>query len=138
MGRKTSYLVLSTSDFMDCPSCHAKNVAESAICASCGGSLRPSAPRRRSGSRRRNAEGSEAAALDSNNPTAWRAYRVALWSIVPGFGLLLGPLAMLLGWRAVRGVGDDPSARNRAKAAVLFGAGSALTQWLGVALMYYS
>ena len=121
---------------MDCPSCHAKNVVESATCAACGGSLRPSAPRRRSGSRRRNAEGSESAD-DSNNPTAWRAYRVALWSIVPGLGLLLGPLAMLLGWRAVRTVGDDRSARNRAKAAVLFGSGSALSQWLGVALMYY-
>lgn len=91
----------------------------------------------RSTSRRKNADAGEAAALDSNNPAAWRAYRVSLWSMVPGFGLLLGPLAMLLGGLAARGAGNDLSARNRARAAILFGAGSALTQWLGVALISY-
>ncbi len=83
----------------------------------------PIGRRRRSGSRRRNGDPSEAAA-DSNNPAAWRAYRVALWSVVPGFGLLLGPVAMVFGGLAVRGAGDDLSACNRAKAAILFGAGS--------------
>lgn len=122
---------------MDCPSCHTKNVAESVTCAACGGSLCPAASRRRSGSRRRNGDNGEAAAVESNNPTAWRAYRVALWSLVPGLGLLLGPLAMLLGGHAVRSAGDDLSARNRAKAAVWFGAASMLTQGLGVMLMYY-
>lgn len=76
--------------------------------------------------------------MDSNNPVAWRAYRVSLWSVVPGLGLLLGLAAMVLGWRALRHVGDDYSASNRAKAAIGFGAGSALTQWLGVALIYFS
>ncbi len=75
---------------------------------------------------------------DSNNPAAWRAYRVSLWSIVPGFGLLLGLLAIILGWLAVRSAGDDLSASNRAKAAVVIGAGSALTQWLGITLIYFS
>lgn len=129
---------------MDCPACHADNAAEAVTCAACGRSLpsrpqaakAPSTPSRRS-ARRRNNEASEAAAVDSNNPAAWRAFRASLWSILPGAGLLLGPLAILLGWYALRAAGDDYSARNRAKAAVLFGLGSAITQWLGVVLMYY-
>jgi hypothetical protein len=138
------YLLFCTSDFMDCPACHTANAAEAVTCTACGGSLpgQPTAanssnPSRRRNGRRRNTEASEAAAVDSNNPSAWRAYRTSLWSIVPGAGLLLGPLAMLLGWRAVRDAGDDVSARNRAKAAVMFGAGSAVTQWVGIVLMYY-
>ncbi len=75
---------------------------------------------------------------DTNNPAAWRAYRVSLWSIVPGLGLLLGPVATVLGYQAVRDAGDDLSASNRAKAAIVFGTGSALTQWLGAALIYFS
>ncbi|HTU93197.1 MAG TPA: hypothetical protein VMF69_24165 [Gemmataceae bacterium] len=92
---------------------------------------------RRSGSRRRNGDAAEAAVVDSNNPEAWRAYRVSLWSVLPGLGLLLGPVATVLGWRAIRSVGDDFSASNRARAAIVFGAVSTLTQWLGVALIYY-
>lgn len=121
---------------MDCPSCHTENPAEAVACTTCGRSLRSPSSRRRSRPRRIS-EASEAAAVDSNNPAAWLAYRVALWSLVPGCGLLLGPVAVLLGWLAVRGVGDDLSASNRAKAAILFGAGATLTQWLGVTLIYY-
>jgi hypothetical protein len=129
---------------MDCPACHSENASNAATCATCGRSLSANAgggngePRsRRSDARRRKIEASEAAAVDSNNPAAWRAYRVSLWSVVPGFGLLLGPLAMVLGILAVRAAGDDLSASNRSKAAVIFGTGSTLTQWLGVLLLYY-
>jgi hypothetical protein len=129
---------------MDCPACHAENGSEAATCVACGRSLGGKATcgsgerrARRSGSRRRPNENGSAAALDSENPAAHRAYRLSVWSVVPGFGLLLGPLAVVLGCRAARGAGDDLSARNRAKAAVLFGAGSMLTQWLGAALIYY-
>ncbi|HEY7313397.1 MAG TPA: hypothetical protein VH643_28870 [Gemmataceae bacterium] len=95
-------------------------------------------PGRRSGSRRRNSNGGDAAvAEESNNPAAWRAYRVALWALVPGLGLVLGPAAVVLGWLAMRGAGDDASARNRAKASFLLGALVALTQWVGFALMFY-
>ncbi|HTU93931.1 MAG TPA: hypothetical protein VMF69_27880 [Gemmataceae bacterium] len=129
---------------MDCPDCRAANVSEAASCAACGRALPVNATSgngdrsaRRSGSRRRSSDPGESVSLDSNNPAAWRAYRVALWSIVPGFGLLLGLPAIMLGCRAVRGAGDDFSGRNRAKAAVFFGAATTLTQWLGVALIYY-
>jgi hypothetical protein len=125
---------------MDCPACHAENSSQAATCATCGRSLRADGERasRRSGSRRRTSEAAEAAVVDTNNPSAWRAYRVSLWSVVPGLGLLLGPVATILACQAVRDAGDDLSASNRAKAAIVFGAGSTLTQWLGVMLMYFS
>ncbi|MGH7227462.1 MAG: hypothetical protein ACRELF_29980, partial [Gemmataceae bacterium] len=89
----------------------------------------------RSAARRRNGDAPEAAAIDSNNPSAWRAYRMSMWGLTPGLGLLLGPLAIVFGWFAVRGAGEDRSARVRAKTAVLFGVLVSLTQWLGVALI---
>jgi hypothetical protein len=126
---------------MNCPACQTENAAEALTCSNCGRSLRADSaapPGRRSGSRRRNSNGGDAAVADeSDNPAAWRAYRVALWSLVPGLGLVLGPAAVVLAWLAVRGAGDDASARNRAKASFLLGALVALTQWVGFALMFY-
>jgi len=125
---------------MNCPACHAENSSGAVTCATCGRSLCANGERsaRRSNSRRRISDPAEAAVTDTNNPAAWRAYRVSLWSVVPGLGLLLGPVATVLGYQAVRDAGDDLSASNRAKAAIVFGAGSALTQWLGAALIYFS
>jgi hypothetical protein len=130
---------LNTENRMNCPACHAENSSGAVSCVTCGCSLPANSERsaRRSGSRRRNSEAAVAAVTDTNNPAAWRAYRVSLWSVVPGLGLLLGPVATVLGCRAVRVAGDDLSASNRAKAAIVFGAGSALTQWLGLTLIYF-
>jgi hypothetical protein len=134
---------------MHCPACHTENAVEAVACSACGRALRSdaaeavaappvAASRRSSSRRRRNANADDPSAInDSDNPAAWRAYRVSLWSLVPGLGLFLGPVAVLLGYRAMRSAGDDASARNRAKAAVLFGVLITLTQWLGVALMIY-
>jgi hypothetical protein len=126
---------------MNCPGCQTENADEALACSNCGRSLQAdsAAPLgRRSGSRRRNSNAGDAAmAEESNNPAAWRAYRVALWSLVPAFGLVLGPAAVVLGWLAVRGAADDASARNRARAAFLLGALVALTQWVGFALIFY-
>ena len=119
---------------MDCPVCHTENSSQADTCVRCGRSLKSA---RRAEARRREAEAREAAAFDSLNPSAWRAYRVALWSIVPGLGLVLGPVAVVLGCLAVRGTGDDLSASNRSKAAILFGVLTTLTQWLGITLMIY-
>jgi hypothetical protein len=121
---------------MDCPACQTANAEDAVICAACGRALKSS--RRRSEARRRAMEVREAAAVDTNNPAAWRAYRVALWSLMPGLGLVLGPIAIVLGWRAVRQAGDDLSARYRSIAAVLFGVLITLTQWIGVTLLIYN
>jgi hypothetical protein len=127
---------------MNCPTCHLENVSEAVTCPNCGRPLHTSKDRpvRRSASRRRNSRNGDAAeaAVDNNNPEAWRAYRLSLWAVVPGLGLLLGPVATVLGCRALRTVGDDFSAHNRAKAAIFFGVVCTLTQWLGIALIYSS
>lgn len=132
---------------MDCPDCHAPNAAEASKCTTCGHVLPPdnkparesraAERRRRSEAQRREKEAREAAAVDTNNPLALRAYHVSLWAMVPGLGLLLGPLAVILGWRAARLVRDDRSALNRCGAAVLFGLLITLTQWLGILLILY-
>jgi hypothetical protein len=121
---------------MDCPACHAENGDEAVTCATCGRPL--TGLSRSSRSRRRNNETYEAAAGDSDNPAAWRAFRVALWALMPGLGLLLGPLAVVLGYMAVRSAGEDAPARNRAKASILFGVLITLTQWLGITLIIHS
>ncbi len=125
---------------MDCPACHTENRVEAVTCSACGSPLRadPAPPRsseRRSGTRRRgNPDEGETAGNDTD-PAAWRAYRLSLWSLIPGVGLLLGPVAVVLGCRAAHNLASDIASRNRAKAAVLFGALIALTQWIGLALM---
>ena len=106
--RKRSSFVLRTLSFllfMHCPACHAENANEAATCTACGGSLRndstpssaapPSPPARCSGSRRC-APADEGEATDRQR-RASRAFRLSLWSLVPGLGLLLAPVAFVLG-----------------------------------------
>lgn len=70
-----------------------------------------------------------------NHLAVRRAYRVALFSMVPGLGLLLGPVAVILGGLALPGVSEDKWSRNRVHVAIWMGALVALTQWLGIVLM---
>jgi hypothetical protein len=118
---------------MQCPSCNAENAEEATRCAKCGATL--------SRRRRRNAiddtDTPFGRYIDPANRPAVRAYRVAVLSMVPGLGLLLGPVAVVLGAVAQRrGKADaDFTARGPAAAAVVFGALTALTNWAGLALM---
>jgi len=131
---------------MHCPACHAENAAEAVTCSACGGSLRsdsipasaapPSQSVRRSGSRRRNTV-DEGEAAERNHRAA-RAFRLSLWSLVPGLGLLLGPVAFVLGCLIVRKVANDDMARGQARVAITFGVLVTLAQWIGLALMIRS
>ncbi|HZY84832.1 MAG TPA: hypothetical protein VFE78_08370 [Gemmataceae bacterium] len=118
---------------MQCPSCSAENGDEVTRCAKCGGTL--------SRRRRRNAvEDTDtpfSRYIDPANRPAVRAYRLAVLSMVPGLGLVLGPAALVLGAAARRRGKADPdfTARGPAAAAVLFGALTAVTNWAGLALM---
>mgnify|MGYP002403910227 CR=1 FL=1 len=128
---------------MHCPACHAENTTEALTCSACGGPLQqdsgPSsaAPQgqsvRRSGSRRR-APVDEGEAVGRNQMAA-RAFRLSLWSLVPGLGLLLGPAALVLGCLVVRKVANDDMARGQARVAIAFGVLVTLAQWIGLALM---
>ena len=70
-------------------------------------------------------------------PGAARAYSWSIYSMVPLVGLLLGPLAILLGWVALRRGRSIPEFRGRALciAAMIIGALVSLTQWTGLWLM---
>jgi hypothetical protein len=72
-----------------------------------------------------------------HGPEAVRAFRCSVYGLVPGVGLLLGPIAFLLGvWAWLRNR-NDPQRKGipMARAAMLLGSLSGLTQWGGLALM---
>jgi hypothetical protein len=74
----------------------------------------------------------------SHNRAALRAYRTAIFSIVPGIGLVAGPLACALGILAWRRGRREPrfTARGPVVAAMVLGALTAATNWAGFALMF--
>lgn len=74
-------------------------------------------------------------ASGDQDPSARRALHLSLWALIPGVGLFLGPIAVILGYLAVRKTANDLGSHNRAKAAVLLGVFITLTQWLGTYLM---
>jgi hypothetical protein len=118
---------------MQCPACNKENGEEAVRCGRCGATL--SRRRRRNGGDDTDTPFSRY--IDPANRPAVRAYRLAVLSMVPGLGLLLGPAALVLGSLARRRGKADPdfTARGPAAAAVLFGALTAVTNWAGLALM---
>jgi len=118
---------------MQCPACNADNGEEATRCAKCGATL--SRRRRRNGGDDTDTPFSRY--IDPANRPAVRAYRLAVLSLVPGLGLLLGPAALVLGVAARRRGAANPdfTARGPAAAAVLFGAMTAVTNWAGLVLM---
>jgi hypothetical protein len=123
---------------MDCPACKVANAPEATRCTACGASLSP-APRPRPGRR--------AVAEESDTPfgplgrgpnrTALVAYRLAVLGLVPGLGLVLGPVAGLMAAYARRRGRSDPAftAQGPATTAVLLGLALTLTNWAGLYLM---
>jgi hypothetical protein len=72
--------------------------------------------------------------MDSPNPTARFAYLCSLWAIVPFLGLVLGPAAVLIGIIGRLFERAHPSTRGsgQARAAIVLGLLTGLTNWLGV------
>jgi hypothetical protein len=68
---------------------------------------------------------------------AVRAYRCCVYGLIPGVGLVLGPLALVLALRArLKGRGDpDYRGKGLASAVLLLGGLLTLTNWLGLTLM---
>jgi hypothetical protein len=114
---------------MQCPACRADNPADARQCSSCGAKLTR---------RRRNVpEAGESAIrtwIDSSNRTAVMAYHCSLFAIIPFVGLVLGPVAVLLGligkWRDYH----NPEERGgaQAMAAIILGSLTLLTNWTGL------
>ena len=77
--------------------------------------------------------------LPANNPTAVRAYRAGVFAMVPFLGLMLGPLAVMLGIIAGRKCRDpEIGGRSLARAAVIFGWANFFTQLGGTACIAVS
>jgi hypothetical protein len=119
---------------MRCPSCDVENADDAAQCSGCGKSF-SRRPRRRGGSDETAAAGN--ANAERCNRAAAFAYRTCLLALIPGLGLALGPLGLLLGasaqlrGRRVRGFSES----GLAVASVLLGAAITATQWAGVTMM---
>jgi hypothetical protein len=119
---------------MNCPACNADNASDARRCAACQTRL----PRR---SRRRNDLGDLPFDPDSDPrlARALRSWRLAVLAFIPFVGLVLGPAAFLLGLLSYRrGEADLAASGNgHALAAMLVGALTGLTNWVGVGLMVF-
>jgi hypothetical protein len=114
---------------MRCPACNAENAQDARKCASCGGKLR-----RRS----RRAEAAEGLTQESElgGRLAMAAYRCAVFGMIPLAGLLLGPLAVILGLVAYRRIKATPEkSTGPVLAVVTLGLAVLVTNWVGVTLM---
>ncbi|HZT79101.1 MAG TPA: hypothetical protein VFA26_02675 [Gemmataceae bacterium] len=115
---------------MRCAGCGAENDGAAKTCATCGARLRR--PRREAA-----APGGGFTWSESPNPAARAAYRCSLLAMVPFLGLVLGPVAVAWGLWARHREKVNPSERGTAQAmaAVVFGALTAVTNWVGLLLM---
>ena len=114
---------------MQCPSCGAENGAGAPLCGSCGARL----PRRR----RDNNVASAAAInpwIQSSNRLATAAYHCSLWAMIPFVGLILGPIAVVLGLLGRRSERQQPTegGATLANAALVLGGATLTTNWAGL------
>src|SRR5262249_55485707 len=117
---------------MRCKACNAENEETAKRCAACGKRL--GKPRRRPVVESTTPFSPEA---EARGRLALRAYRLSLFGLIPFVGLVLGPLAALLGTIAHQRGKSEPAFKGQAPAlaAIVLGLLVALTNWVGVALM---
>lgn len=120
---------------MRCPACSTENTAEATQCGSCGRALARKPKRRAAG--QQEAPSPFERPVDPVNWPCTRAYWVSCVSLIPGVGLIAGPLAFLLGVQGQVHASRQPACTtsSQAHAAILFGALSTLTNWGGLWLM---
>jgi len=115
---------------MRCPACDKDNEAEAQQCGSCGSQL-PTKSRRRG---RGDSAPAVCWATDAENRLALAGYRCAIVGLVPFVGLVLGPVALVLGMLGRRRAKADPDTKGigPATAAIVLGTLITLTNWLGL------
>lgn len=120
---------------MRCPACATDNPAESAACSSCGQKLGKPARRRTPNF---NDQYSLIASRVPRNRAAVLAYRCAVIGLVPGAGLALGGVAIVLGVVGRRRFYADPESRGlgHAVAAIALGILEVLTNGAGLACVW--
>jgi hypothetical protein len=113
---------------MRCPVCRADNPAGHDECTACGAKLTRA-------SRRQTA--SSAPDIWTGRSLARFAYLCGLWGLIPLLGLVLGPVALILGivaWSRDRSAGGEKRV-NPARAAIFLGALVLVTNWVGFSLI---
>jgi hypothetical protein len=115
---------------MRCPSCQADNPPTATTCSGCQGQL---TPRRR----RRSEAAVSSPKAEEYNRQVRDIFRVCLASMVPFVGLVLGPIGAARAWWFLRQSRADPAfqAARAARVAIAFGLLTAVTNWLGLALI---
>jgi hypothetical protein len=119
---------------MRCPACNVDNEKDNGRCEACGAPLGRKS-RRRGVAMENNSVWS--GPITASNLPAARAFRVACLGVVPGLGLIFGPVAALMGgWARIRGRADpDFTYQGAAAAAMALGVVVTLTNWVGLFLM---
>jgi hypothetical protein len=119
---------------MRCPACEVQNPSDATQCTACGKSL-TRRPRRRGSTDDPDAPPNPD--VQRCNAAALFAYRVCLFALVPGLGLILGPLSCLLGVIARTRGKRTPgfTSKGLTTATLMLGGAITATQWAGVALM---
>ncbi len=129
----------SQAPLMRCPACNADNPDTATQCAACGRSL--PASRTRTKTRRHAlpeaAENPWGRLGEGTNRPARLAYHLGVLGMIPGLGLLLGPVAVVLGLYAARRGRNDPAFNSDpfVRTAVGLGLAEGLTNWAGLVLI---
>src|SRR5262249_37555390 len=121
------------------PGCSADNKEGAKTCAACGAELKPSRPGRLGRNRGRSGPNGPLTLLtQANHRAASRAYGIALAAMIPGLGLILGPLAVILGLIARRRALNDPDFHLKGPlcASLIFGAATTACNWIGFGMMF--
>ncbi len=123
-----------TGKTVPCPACTAANEPGAPRCTACGILI----GRRRRRGVAENSDTPFSPAATVHNRPALRAYHLAIVSIVPGVGLFAGPVACVLGLTARSRGKRDPlfTATGPVFAAIILGALTALSNWVGFVMMY--
>ena len=131
---------------MHCPACKTENDAGRAVCVKCQTALsvEPTAPPASPARRRPRRRGIDQEVNTPFSPYAEGynrdvqcAYRLCLIGLIPFLGLILGPLSAFLASRVRRKAKNDPgfTADGPARAAVVLGVLTGVTNWVGLGLM---
>lgn len=115
---------------MRCPACAADNPKEAETCSGCGAKLKRPARRKNSGA----GTFTFAPIPIPQNPCAVRAYRYALYGMIPVAGLFFGVPALVLGIRGYIRAKADPEFKGigHATAGIVLGTLEILTNGVGL------
>jgi hypothetical protein len=119
---------------MRCPACNAVNARDAVQCAACKEPLKRKARRRPAS---QDSDTPFGAKPEGSNLAALLAYRLSLFGLIPIFGLVLGPISVLIAaWAWWKGRNDPAfSAYGPLVAALILGVVDSLTNWGGVVLI---